>query len=231
MKKLVLIIAVFQIFIFSGCTKEERKPNVVIIYTDDHNFEHIGVYGGNVLTPNMDRIANEGALFNRFYVTSPVCTPSRYSLITGRYAVRSKVLQKRQPTDQPAFIRWNTFLSKEDRTSAHLFKEAGYVTGMVGKYHIGGEFGYIGGNESYDDPAVKDTIAAIYRKWQQNVKDVAGFDYVESLYGNNLHIIGVPKSMQYHNMEWITKGAIDFIDQQKDKPFFLYIPSLPPKTL
>ena len=176
----------------------------------------------------MDRIANEGARFNRFYVSSPVCTPSRYSLITGRYAVRSKIIQKRQPTDQPAFIRWNTFLSKEEKTSAHLFKEAGYVTGMVGKYHLGGEFGYIGGDESYDDPVVKDTIAAIYRKWQQNVKDVAGFDYVESLYGNNLHIIGVPKSMQYHNMEWITKGAIDFIDQNKDKPFFLYMaPTLP----
>ena len=228
MKKLVFILAVFQILIFLSCTIEDRKPNVVIIYTDDHNFEHIGVYGGKVLTPNMDRIANEGARFNRFYVSSPVCTPSRYALITGRYAVRSKVLQKNQPTDQPAFIRWNTFLSKEDKTSAHLFKKAGYVTGMVGKYHMGGEFGHIGGNESYDDPAVKDTIAAIYRKWQQNVKDVAGFDYVESLYGNNLHIIGVPISMQYHNMEWITKGALDFIDQHKDSPFFLYMaPTLP----
>jgi hypothetical protein len=54
------------------------------------------------------------------------------------------------------------------------------------------------------------------------------FDCVESLYGNNLHIIGVPLSMQYHNMEWITKGALDFIDQNKEKPFFLYLaPTLP----
>jgi arylsulfatase A-like enzyme len=222
------IFAVFQMLMFSGCTGEDRNPNVVIIYTDDQNFENIGVYGGNVLTPNMDRIANEGARFNSFYVSSPVCTPSRYSLITGRYAVRSRVLQENQPTDQPAFIRWNTFLSKKEKTSAHLFKEAGYVTGMVGKYHLGGEFGYLGGDESYDDPAVKDTIAAIYRKWQRNVKEVAGFDYVESLYGNNMHIIGVPKSMQYHNMEWITKGAVDFIDLYKDRPFFLYMaPTLP----
>ena len=228
MKNLVLILALIQILISSGCNEEDRKPNVVIIYTDDHNFEHIGVYGGKVLTPNIDLIANEGARFNRFYVSSPVCTPSRYSLITGRYAVRSKILQKRQPTDQPAFLRWNTFLSKEEKTSAHLFKEAGYVTGMVGKYHMGGEFGYLGGDESYDDPAVKDTISAIYSKWQQNVKDVAGFDFVESLYGNNMHIIGVPLNMQYHNMEWITRGALDFIDLYKDKPFFLYMaPTLP----
>jgi len=228
MRKLALILAVIPILIGAGCTEEDKKPNVVIIYTDDHNFEHIGVYGGNVLTPHLDRIANEGARFNRFYVSSPVCTPSRYSLITGRYAVRSRILQKSWPTNQPAFLRWNTFLSKEERTSAHLFKEAGYVTGMVGKYHMGGEFGYIGGNESYEDPAVKDTITVIYRKWQQNVKDVAGFDYVESLYGNNMHIIGVPLSMQYHNMEWITKGALDFIDQYKEDPFFLYLaPTLP----
>jgi arylsulfatase A-like enzyme len=223
MKKIVLILIAWLILIMICCTGNERKPNVIIIYTDDHNFEHIGVYGGNVLTPSIDRIANGGARFNRFYVSSPVCTPSRYSVITGRYAVRSKALQKRQPTDQPAFIRWNTFLSKEEKTSAHLFKEAGYATGMVGKYHLGGEFGHIGGDERYDDPAVRDTIDAIYRKWQQHVKDVAGFDYVESLYGNNLHIIGIPKSMQYHNMEWITKGAIEFIDQHKDNPFFLYM--------
>lgn len=224
MKHILLILAAaFLSCIFSGCTEKGCKPNVVIIYTDDHNFWHIGAYGGRVLTPNLDRIVNEGARFNRFYVSSPVCTPSRYSLLTGRYAVRSAYLQKNQPTDQPAFIRWNTFLSKAEKTGAHLFREAGYATGMVGKYHLGGEFGYLGGDESYDDPAVRDTIAAIYTRWQQHVRDVAGFDYVESLYGNNLHIIGVPKSMQYHNMEWITKGAVDFIDQYRDQPFFLYM--------
>jgi arylsulfatase A-like enzyme len=223
MKQLAFFFVLLPCLVWTGCRENGRKPNVVIIYTDDHNFEHIGVYGGKVLTPNLDRIANEGIRFNRFYVSSPVCTPSRYSLITGRYAVRSKILQKNQPTDQPAFIRWNTFLSEEERTSAHLFREAGYVTGMVGKYHLGGEFGYLGGDESYDDPAVRDTLATIYTTWQEHVRKVAGFDYVESLYGNNLHIIGVPKSMQYHNMEWITKGAVDFIDRYKDRPFFLYM--------
>ena len=219
----MVLAAACQVLLFSGCTDKGRKPNVVIIYTDDHNFEHIAVYGGKVLTPNLDRIANSGARFNRFHVSSPVCTPSRYSLLTGRYAVRSKFLQQHQSTDQPAFIRWNTFLSREEKTSAHLFREAGYATGMVGKYHLGGEFGYLGGDERHDDPAVRDTITAIYKKWQQHVREVAGFDYVESLYGNNLHIIGVPRSMQYHNMEWITKGAVDFIDRYKDQPFFLYM--------
>jgi arylsulfatase A-like enzyme len=226
--KQALLVLLIQALLLAACNTKDPKPNVLIIYTDDHNFEHIGVYGGEVLTPHLDRIALEGALFNRFYVSSPVCTPSRYSILTGRYAVRSRELQKKQPTDQPAFIRWNTFLSKEEQTVAHLFKKAGYRTGMVGKYHLGGEFGYLGGEESYDDPAVRDTLTYIYKTWQKHVKEVAGFDYVESLYGNNLHIIGVPLSMQYHNMEWITKGALDFIDQYRDEPFFLYMaPTLP----
>jgi len=229
MRKILLIVATLQLLAFTACKKEElRQPNVLIIYTDDHNFEHIGVYGGNVLTPHLDRIASEGVRFNRFYVSSPVCTPSRYGVITGRYAVRATALRKNQATDQPAFLRWNTFLTREEKTVAHLFKEAGYRTGMVGKYHIGRDFGYLGGEESYDDPGIKESIDSIYNLWRQDVKDVAGFDYVESLYGNNLHIIGVPLSMQYHNMEWVTKGALDFIDQNRDRPFFLYMaPTLP----
>jgi hypothetical protein len=65
------------------------QPNIIVFLTDDQDKESIGAYGGNVWTPNLDRMAREGMLFHNGFVTSTVCTPSRYSFLTGRYASRS----------------------------------------------------------------------------------------------------------------------------------------------
>jgi len=201
----------------------KRKPNVIVILTDDQDKDHIGAYGGNVLTPNIDRLASEGVLFDRYYVNSPVCTASRHSILTGRYAGRCRRLQKLYPSDQPAFIRWNTFIEDGEKTLAHTMRDNGYNTGIVGKWHLGPDWEYIGGDEKYTDSGVKERVDRGYKIFTDYIKKVSGFDYTESIYGNNMHCIGIPKSMQYHNMEWITKGALDFIDQNRDQPFFLYM--------
>src|SRR4030042_1376722 len=65
-----------------------QRPNVILIYTDDQDWDEVGCYGGKVATPNMDSLARDGMRFTRFYVASPVCTPSRYNGISGRYASR-----------------------------------------------------------------------------------------------------------------------------------------------
>ncbi len=92
------------LFTYVKGNRNNTKPNVVVFYSDDHNFEHIGCYGGKSLTPNLDRLSSEGVIFTEYYVSSSVCTASRYSMLTGRYAERNERLRELYPPDQPAFI-------------------------------------------------------------------------------------------------------------------------------
>lgn len=207
------------------------KPNIIVIYTDDMNFEDAGVYGGDVLTPTIDKLANEGARFNRYYAASPVCSPSRYNVLTGRYASHSDHLKKQYPAHEPAFLRWNTHIDENDTTIAKYLKESGYVTGMVGKYHnIDNEPSQLKNalDANPNDPAVKHRISANYQNLRSEIQQTTGFDYVEHIYGNNLHALELPKALQQHNQEWITEAALDFVDKNADKPFYLYLATTTP---
>jgi arylsulfatase A-like enzyme len=223
---------------FLSCKQPvEKRPNVIVILTDDQEIEEIAKFKGKVLTPNMDRIATDGVILDKYYVNSPVCSPSRYSLLTGRYASRNKNIEALYPANEPAFIRWNTdLIAGKEQTIAHIMKDNGYATGMVGKWHLGqplAEETYFETNnlDPYQ-PEVASRIKSFYKGMQDYVKKAGGFDYVESLYGNNLHALGLPATVQQHNMEWVTKGALDFLDQNNpektEKPFFLYFAPMPP---
>lgn len=223
-----------SVFAFVSCKskmKVEKRPNVLIILTDDQEINEIAKFGAPALTPNMDMIANEGIVLDRFYVNSPVCSPSRYSLLTGRYSSRNKNIESLYPKTDPAFIRWNTdILPGKEETIASILKANGYSTGMVGKWHLGQplpESTYFETNQlDPKNPEVAKRIKSFYEGMRQYVKEATGFEYVESLYGNNLHAIGLPASIQQHNMDWVTKGALDFFQQynpeKTGKPFFLY---------
>ncbi|HQH23338.1 MAG TPA: arylsulfatase [Bacteroidales bacterium] len=116
---------------FSGCSRQADYPNIVIIYADDLGYGDISCYGATSLsTPNIDRVAENGLLFTNAHSTSATSTPSRYSLLTGEYAWR------REGTgiatgDAPAII------TPGRTTIASVLKNAGYVTGVVGKWHLG----------------------------------------------------------------------------------------------
>jgi len=204
-------------------SKDDGKPNIIVIYTDDMNFDGIGAFGGDVLTPHMDQLAKEGVRFNRYYASAPVCTPSRYGLLTGRYSSRAEVLQEEYETTEPAFIRWNTHITSGERTIAHILEEHGYRTGMVGKYHnipnedMQDDCTRLG---NADDPRVKECMEENYTMLKDSIQSRSGFGDVSSLYANNLHALGIPDKMQHHNMEWVTQGALDFIEGGKSNPFF-----------
>jgi len=211
-----------------------------------------------MLAPNMQRLADTGVTFNRFYLTSSVCTPSRYSLLTGRYASRSPKLLEECPPDTTPIIAWNSFLDPNEGNLAKDLKAAGYFTGLVGKWHIsdydipGIDFpaGFKGHHKKngtgaglrpfqlvssyflptadYGDPAVQREMARIYEAMRRKVLAVSGFDVVDRLYFANYGGLPIPGHMKVHNLEWLTEGALEFIDANQAKPFFLYFSITPP---
>ena len=127
----------FKLILVLGCVAnaygaDATPPNVVLIFVDDLGYCDSELYGcDTVPTPNIKRIADEGVLFTDGYVSSPVCSPSRAGLLTGRYQQRfgHEFLPGFAPDDDNG-------LPPEEVTLADALKEAGYVTGMVGKWHL-----------------------------------------------------------------------------------------------
>ncbi|NME71192.1 sulfatase family protein [Flammeovirga aprica] len=234
MKKVILCLLVVGTLI--GCKSSSQfqhelnqdvKPNIIMIYVDDMELNQMSAFGCDMSTPNMDRIVNTGIKLNNTYVSAPVCTPSRYGQQTGRYASRCKTYIRDFPLDDPIFIRWNGDLEENgEKTIAHLLKNHGYTTGFVGKWHNGqpqanSPYEDMNLNDQLNNPATADSVNKIYNEQVKFIKKAGGYDYVKSVYGNNLHALGLPSHAQEHNQEWITKGGLEFIDRFKDKPFFL----------
>lgn len=225
---------VFSIVVLAHClsvggaiAQEKSRPNIVLIYTDDMGPEHLGCYGGRVLTPHLDKLAEQGALLTRYYTCSSVCSPSRYNLLTGRYASRCVDLQHQYPDlTEPAEIMWNTVLNGGELTIADLLGDVGYSTGFFGKHHNS-----FNGKLQTPQPHGADPNSDLEKtRMRRNndrmvaeVQRTTGFRTVDRLYANNLHVLDIDSSLQHHNPEWITAGAIDYIDHHKQEPFFLYM--------
>ncbi len=126
-----------------GCVaRNDVPPNIVLIIIDDMGWVDTGVYGSTFYeTPNIDRLAAEGARFTQFYTASPVCSPTRASIMTGKYPARLNLTnwiggEQEGELLQAEYIRE---LPLEEITFADAFQAIGYVTGYIGKWHLGGE--------------------------------------------------------------------------------------------
>ncbi|HEX5025186.1 MAG TPA: sulfatase-like hydrolase/transferase, partial [Agriterribacter sp.] len=114
-------------------TSKTKKPNVIVIYTDDQGSLDLNIYGAKDLyTPNMDGLARRGVRFTQFYAAAPVCSPSRASLLTGRYPQRAQLA-----TNASSERGGKSEMPTSQVTMAEMFKSAGYVTGHIGKWHVG----------------------------------------------------------------------------------------------
>ena len=131
MRKTSLLIFLIICGIFAGA-QDRQRPNVIIIYTDDQGTLDLNVYGAKDLhTPNLDKLAKQGLRFSNFYSASPICSPSRASLLTGRYPQRAGL------SDNAPGSFGGKGMPGEQYTIAELFKSGGYSTAHIGKWHVG----------------------------------------------------------------------------------------------
>ena len=130
---LFLLLGLLNIALFSGCRASEegsvKNPNIIFIMADDHTSQAFGVYGSRLAgldpTPNIDRLAHEGILFENAFCTNSICTPSRAAIMTGQYAHVNGILDL------------DGTLVPEDHYLPEEMKALGYETAMVGKWHLG----------------------------------------------------------------------------------------------
>jgi arylsulfatase A-like enzyme len=187
-----------------------QPPNILLILTDDQGYGDIGVHGNEkIRTPNLDRFAGEGVEFTRFYV-SPVCSPTRASLMTGRYYYRSGVVHT---------SRGGAKMHGDEITIAELLKKAGYRTGIFGKWHLGDAYPMRPNDQGFDETLVHKSGAIT------QAPDVPN-SYFDPLLWEN----GEAVRRKGYCTDVFFDAAIEFISQNRNRPFFAYIPTNAPHT-
>ena len=190
----------------------DDRPNILLIFTDDQGINDVGVYGSEIPTPHIDRLAKEGLTFQRWYSASSICTPSRYGLLTGRNPSRS----------QDQLLSALMFMADEHKemgiqtgetTIAQKLRQGGYDTALIGKWHLGH-----GSKE----------LLPTRHGFQSFIGHTGGcIDFFTMTYGvipdwyhQEVHV-----SENGYATELITEEAISFLDQRDSNsaPFFLYL--------
>ncbi|MDF7799597.1 sulfatase-like hydrolase/transferase [Pontiellaceae bacterium B1224] len=189
-----------------------NRPNFIIIFTDDQGYGDLGCFGGtSVSTPRIDRMAEEGAMLTSFYVAGNVCTPSRAALMTGCYPKRiglaSRVLLAEDTVG----------LSLDEITIAEVLKAAGYKTGMVGKWHLGDQAKFLPPRQGFDEYSGIPYSHDITPYHGNSKYDFPPLPWLES---GQVVELGIDTD---YLTQRVTSHAVDFIEKNKDEPFFLYI--------
>jgi arylsulfatase A len=200
--------AVFAAVVFAVCVgavELEARPNIIFIYTDDLGYGDLSCYGAtDINTPNIDRLASEGIKFTQFYAASNTCSPSRAALLTGRYPLRSGV-------NAVLFHDTPEGLPPTEITIAEILREAGYATGMIGKWHLGHRDEFMPWNQGFEE-----FFGVPYSNDDKNF-----FVYVSDEHGHRR----IPKAVdQRFLIQRYTSVAIQFIEKHSKSaaPFFLY---------
>ncbi|MFT7160657.1 MAG: arylsulfatase A-like enzyme [Bacteroidia bacterium] len=200
---ILLLLTAFQLV---GCdNKKSSTPNVIVIMTDDQGYGDIAAHGNPYIeTPNMDKLHDKSVRLENFHV-SPTCSPTRASLITGKYNHRVGV--------------WHTVIGRErirstEVTMADVFKENGYATGMFGKWHLGDDYPFRPSDRGFDQSVIHlaGSVNQMVDYWDN--------DRMNDTYFNN----NQPEKYTGFSADVFFEEATSFIKKNKDKPFFAYIP-------
>lgn len=208
---------IFSVFGFSLVfiiSTAQTKPNIVFIIADDLGWKDLACYGNPFNeTPHLDKLAQNGIRFTQAYAACPVCSPTRASILTGKYPARLQLTNfiagnRTDPGSSVLPASWKPYLEPDETTIAELLKTDGYQTGMVGKWHVG--------KEDLQSP------------WNQ------GFDYTRMIGKNGLDYYNYSIFIDSFQNEFTDQGkeyltdklteyGVEFINKNAGKPFFLYL--------
>lgn len=195
-------------------SKRAAPPNIVLIFTDDQGYQDVGAFGADdILTPNLDQMASEGIMLSSFYAAQAVCSASRAGLLTGCYPNRIGIHNAFMPDSKIG-------LNASETTIAEMLKAKGYSTGIFGKWHLGDHPDFLPTKHGFDEyfgiPYSNDM-------WPLHPQQGPVFNFGPlPLYENETIIDTLTNQSQLTTQ--ITERSVNFINRNKDHPFFLYVP-------
>lgn len=221
MKENFLLYSIILIATISGCVSETDKqqtdqPNVILIITDDQGYGDLGFYGNpDIKTPVLDKLAKQSTRFTNFYVC-PVCAPTRSSIMTGRYSLRTGVYDT---------YNGGAIMATEETTIAEILQDNGYTTGIFGKWHLGDAYPFRPQDQGFTESLIHPSggmgqVGDIYNYFEF---DSSYFDPVLLQNGKAVETKGYCSDI-------FTEGAIQFVEENLENPFFLYLSFNAPHT-
>ncbi len=206
----------FLLFFVIGYAQHKQHPNVIIVMTDDQGYGDLGINGNpHVQTPVIDKFAAENIRFNNFYV-SPVCAPTRSSLMTGRYSLRTGIRDT---------YNGGATMASNEVTIAEMLKQANYKTGIFGKWHLGDNYPSRPSDQGFDESLIhlSGGMGQVGDITTYFKGDKSYFDPV--LWHNNKK-----EAYEGYCSDIFTEQAIKFIEKNKASPFFCYLAFNAPHT-
>jgi arylsulfatase len=229
MRKAAVSVLLALLMLPATALAQDRQPNIVLVFMDNFGWGELGVYGGGIIrgapTPRIDRLASEGMRLLNFNVEAQ-CTPSRAAIMTGRYAIRTGNAEVPLGVGQYGLTQW-------EYTMAEMLSDAGYATGMFGKWHLGDTPGRYPTDQGFDEWfGIPNSSDESY--WPDNdlfrpgVHPLVKYEYVmEAERGQTPRELEVYNSAKRLTIDReITDRTIDFMRRKVagDKPFFAFVP-------
>ncbi|WP_189361551.1 sulfatase [Algibacter mikhailovii] len=213
----VLKLFFLGLFFVSCQSPKQSKPNVVLILVDDMGWTDLGSFGSDLYqSPNIDALASEGLMFTNSYSSCTVCSPTRASIVTGKYPARLHVTDwiegHKYPWEKLSVPDWTMYLEDEEYTIAEAFKDAGYTTAHFGKWHLGEK------EENWPENHGFDLNFGGWKKGAPNRNKDIGSNGYFSPYGNPRLEDG-PKDE--YLTERLSNEVVNYIDKNNEKPFFI----------
>ncbi|TLD71231.1 sulfatase [Phragmitibacter flavus] len=194
-----------------------KTPNVVLIFTDDMGYADLGSYGSKTnRTPHLDQLAKDGTRLTRFYVPQPVCSASRAALLTGCYPSRVSIQGALGPGAK-------TGLNLNETTLAEIAKQKNYATAAIGKWHLGDHPTLLPTNHGFDQYFGLPYSNDMWPHHPENANRKVPFPALPLIENTTVIDPDVTAEDQTHLTTQYTERAVQFIQQNKEKPFFLYL--------